>query len=311
MGSMDAATIGRGPYWEGDLTLSEPVSITFGRRVSLESPFMSTAIVSQYTDEGFAIAADSLRKHSVTGEDVSTRVQKIFPIQEEQNKRFLAYALAGAVYILNANGTVFDFAQEFSTAVPKLTSTRIHGLDNYGRRLAELVNERLLIERQNGNLSGYTSIPNYPGVMARVIFVGYYSDLGCLAQIDFRHDNQTLLPPTLTKLAVGPTSFEVFSGSAFICKMIFESRDLRFSKYRTSSVRKRRPPNTLLEAKELVRNYIQACIDNHTRDRECESIGGQPQIATVSPERGFEWFVEPLGLDPPAQLKPSSSVPDP
>jgi hypothetical protein len=311
MVSMDTAPIGRGPYWEGDLTLSEPESITFGRRVFLESPFMSTAIASQYTDEGFAIAADSLRKHSLTGKDISTRVQKIFPIEEKQNKRVLAYALAGAVNIANPDGlSIFNFAQEFSAAVPRLTGTQIHGLDNYCKQLAELVNERLLIVRENGCLSEYPSIPNYPGVIARVVFVGYYSDLGCLAQIEFRHDNQTLLPPILTKLAVGPPSFEIFSGSAFISKMIFESKGLGFSRYRTRSVKKGIPPNTLLEAKELVRNYIQACIDNHTRDKECESIGGQPQVATVSPKRGFEWFIKPLGPDPLADLKPSSSVPD-
>ena len=256
---------------------------------------MSTAIVAQYTDEGFAIAADSLRKNALTGEDVSTKVQKIFPIEEKQNRRVLAYGLAGAVDIVNQEGTsLFNFAGEFSTAVQRLTGVRITGMDGYAKQLSALVNERLLMKRQDGDISHYPCIPNTAGVIAKVILVGYYSDLGCLTELDFRHDNQTLLEPALTKMLVGPTSFEVFSGSKFIADKMFNSKDRRFSKYRTASVEKGVPPNTLLEAKELVRNYIRACIDNQSRDDERRQVGGQPHVATISPEHGFEWVAPPL-----------------
>jgi len=256
---------------------------------------MSTAIVAQYTDEGFAVAADSLRKNALTGEDVSTKVQKIFPIEEKQNRRALAYGLAGAVDIVNQDGTsLFNFADEFSTAVQRLTDVPIAGLDSYAKRLSALVNERLRMKRENGGISDYPSIPNAAGVIAKVMLVGYYGDVGCLAEFDFRHSNQTLLEPALTKMLVGPTSFEIFSGSKFIADRMFNSKDPKFSKYRTVSVRKGIPPATLSEAEELVRNYIQACIDNQSRDEECRQIGGQPHVATISPEHGFEWVTPPL-----------------
>jgi len=137
-------------------------------------------------------------------------------------------------------------------------------------------------------------MPNAAGVIAKVMLIGYYSDVGCVAEIDFRHDNQTLLEPVLTKELVGPTNFEVFSGSKFIANRIFNSKDPKFLKYRTVSVKKGMPPATLSEATELVRNYIQACIDNQSRDDECRQIGGQPHVATISPEHGFEWVTPPL-----------------
>jgi hypothetical protein len=256
---------------------------------------MSTAIVAQYTDEGFAIAADSLRKNALTGEDVSTKVQKVFPIEEKQNKRVLAYGLAGAVDIPDSDGvSLFNFADEFSTAAQRLTDVPIAGLDSYAKQLSGLVNERLLMKRQIGDLSSYPSIPNAAGVIAKVMLVGYYRDVGCLVELDFRHSNQTLLEPAPGKSLIGPTSFEVFSGSNFIVKKMFRSKDVKFSKYRTRSLRKGIPPQTLSEATELVRNYIQACIDNQSRDEECKSIGGQPQVATISPEHGFEWVIPPL-----------------
>jgi len=253
---------------------------------------MSTCIVAQYTDEGFALAADSLRKNALTGEDVSTKIQKIFPIEEKQNGRVLAYGLAGAVHILDQGGTSrFNFAKEFSTPVQQLTPVRITSMESYAKELSALVNKNLLTKRQNLDIDHYPCMPNTAGVIARVILVGYYRDVGCLVKLDLCHNDQVLLEPALR---VGPASFEVFSGSKFIADKIFKSKDRGFSKYRTLSVRKGIPPKTLFEAEELVRSYIQACIDNQSRDDECTLIGGQPHVATVSPEHGFKWLVPPL-----------------
>jgi hypothetical protein len=228
-------------------------------------------------------------------------VQKIFPIEERQNRRVLAYALAGAVDIPDANGvSIFNFAQEFFDALPKLAKMPIADLPSYAVQLAGLVNERLLLERQSGTISRYPTVAGYPGLIVRAAFLGYYKDMGCLAQLIFHHDNQILCSPSLTKMEVGPTDFEVVSGAKFINRKIFKSKDLRFSKYRTPSVRKGIPPSKLSEATELVRNYIQACIDNQRRDEECSMIGGRVHIATITPTEGFKWVegFAPMHLTP-------------
>jgi hypothetical protein len=54
---------------------------------------------------------------------------------------------------------------------------------------------------------------------------------------------------------------------------------------------------SLEDAAGWVRGYIEACCSPVALkyDPGCEGLGGHIHVATISPQNGFRWVVEPLG----------------
>lgn len=291
-------------------------SVCFGLDVIVEFPFMSTAIVSQFTPEGFAIAADGLRtKTNPTRDTVSNKVQKIFPIV--MGDTTLAYAFSGAVEVPDENEKIaFSFTKECERAAKIVGSgTLPSSFDVYVKTVAGLVNERIAEARALGSLSKYPSCADPPGLMAKATFLGFYRGLASRAEIEFLQNDQVLADPVLGGLQTAQDDlkdedfkkFKIFSGSEIVSNRLFHTTEPDLANYRTSSISnndllRRQLPRTLEEATQLVESYIQACIDNRQLDREtCDFIGGHIHVAKLTKAKGFEWVKAPVNQTPRSQ----------
>ncbi|MGH9358283.1 MAG: hypothetical protein ACRD1O_03810, partial [Terriglobia bacterium] len=279
----------------------------FGLDAVVESPFMSTAIVSQFTSEGFVIAADGLRKKYPSGEIVSSTAQKIFSFVKEDT--VLAYAFSGSVEVPNRNEEIaFSFIDECKQAARVVGNTTLpQSFDTFIKILAVRVNERVAEARESGLLSEYPSCPNDPSLMVKAIFLGFYRGLASRAAIEFRQNEQVLADPMLTRLQTAGSDlkqFEIFSGSEIVANHLFHTAEPDLARYRTPSIgnvdlAKRQLPGTVEEAAQLAESYIQACIDNPHLDQEsCRLIGGHIHVAKISKREGFAWVKAPLNESP-------------
>jgi len=92
--------------------------------------------------------------------------------------------------------------------------------------------------------------------------------------VSFSHRNLLLQEPTIDALCEAPDNFAIFSGSDVILQQ-FQPMEA---------------PESLEEAGELIRRYIQVCIDNRNKYADCATFGGRVQVATVTKDK-FEWIV--------------------
>jgi hypothetical protein len=232
---------------------------------------MSTAIVSVYTSDGFIIGADGLRKNT-DGSDVTKTARKIFLFESEITR--LAYAWSGTTQVFDSNNqSVFDF-MGVSEPILRIADL-LGGIDfaafvNIFRRmlLVTLLQSRLT---NNGRIVG-----TYPeDEIAGVLFVGYFNQQPCMAEIMVCHQNLLLLEPTIKTLVIpAKPNCNIFSGSKSL------NRAWPKCKARSGA-----------EAIDFVRKYIQACADSSEAD--CDDIGGHIHIGQITPE-GFTWIDPPV-----------------
>ena len=253
---------------------------------------MPTAIVRTYTQSGFVIAADGRKRHH-HGTVRSDKQQKIFSI--EQTGLVVAYSIAGNPIFTpedNDDLQVFNLITEIPKAVQTLASTLVTTLPEYGKALADMINERLRQAKETPN-TDYPEITTQShgldSTIAYLFFDGYCNERPSRLQIRFFHEGQDLKPPEVfpQDLFLG---YHIGYGSDIMRYIIFETDDARFSQFRMP---KRRPADvTITDAVEEARRFIEACKTPEalTEDPEhCAGIGGHIHIATVTPSRGFRW----------------------
>ncbi len=231
-----------------------------------------TALVSQYTPEGFVIGADSLRL-DLHGEVVTESAVKLYPTQHPSFPG--AYGFAGHTALEYTDGrpmlNVLHIASDVADDLAKVPlSSPQEYVENFCRELAD----RIAVA------SIGVALPNEP-VFTRVMFVGYYQHRPVRLQAIFPAINGSLQRPRLTEWVEAPNPFCMASGSQVVWD------ELSQDAYQ---------PETLEEAIEFVRTYLARCIEN-SADPYCSSIGGRPQIATVTPN-GFSWVARPDSKTP-------------
>jgi len=244
---------------------------------------MSTAIVWTYIPEGFVIGADGLRREQRTGDVVDWQARKIFSVENEGV--LLAYAWAGAVHLLDTeNWPAFSFlvASAEAGAVLKVG----HGFADYVQRFCGEIAKTLNRAKRSGKLAEYPVVTRTAwglSLMAECLFVGYFRGEPCMARVQFSHANQVLINPELVEAVVGArsvaTDFRIFSGSEQI-----------YAEIKPTLLE----PQSLQDAANLVRGYIQKCSDNRDRLSDCKDIGGHIHIAAVTMQK-FEWIAAPVG----------------
>jgi hypothetical protein len=112
--------------------------------------------------------------------------------------------------------------------------------------------------------------------IAHVLLVGYYNGKPYRTGVKFSHRNLMLQPPFVDDIIESPDNFDVLTGS-----------DVILQQFQPMVA-----PESLQEAAELIRRYIQACVDNRSNHADCATIGGRVHVATVTTER-FAWIVPP------------------
>jgi hypothetical protein len=235
-----------------------------------------TAIVSTYVPGmGFVVGADGLRTDAKTGAVVTDKAKKIFSI--ESDGVHLAYAWVGGVSLFSGSGQEFSFLEESATIGNSLAINKPESIEEYVHQFAAKMYDKLqTIRLPDGRLSNNRDALPHKEI-AHVLLVGYYNGKPYRGGVSFSQKNLLLQPPFMDEIIESPDNFAVFSGS-----------DTVLQKFQPMAA-----PETLQEAAELIRNYIQACVDNRSNYADCATIGGRVHVATVTPKR-FAWVAPPV-----------------
>jgi hypothetical protein len=274
---------------------------------------MATALAHIYSEEGLVIGADGFNfiRTSARLERVSERAQKIFPMSGTE--RHVVCSFYGRVTFWNeADEKVFNFASACRDAAASIASVPARDANEFAGLICPLVLESLASVKRSGRLNRYPSPqPPQPGELGRTlvrVFVdGYFSEQPYRTGIRFYHVDQKLgWDHRLHELSSWNKS--LFYGSSRVADLLFKTSDPRLEKHRTNACRlvatRLSHPDTpvpLCDAVEAARNFIAACSDRVAQEIDGEDyqrIGGEPQIATITPKEGFHWVDRPETFDP-------------
>ena len=246
-----------------------PFRVSFGHNVSA----MSTAIVSTYTDEGFVVGADGLRKDT-TGTVVSETIQKIFPFKRSILE--LVFGWSGSTHLFRPDGGEFDFVKATEIILNSVSPFSVGSFEKFAAVFGEALYAQLALS------FGFTfqSASSKPE-LARLLFVGYFRGKPYKAQISIPLLNSVIQPPVIEEIGkCFPGDLVILSGSEWVFREFFEDKSI---------MRNIASPTA---AMTFVTKYIQVCIDHRNSDPECAEIGGHIHLGMLSPE-GFRWVVEP------------------
>jgi hypothetical protein len=273
------------------------VSSLFSQSTDVCGNSLATAIITIYTTEGFVIAAD-MRKARHDGTTISSKEQKIFPIQG----KMLAYAVGGTVQI-----TKDDLSEELGFDLLSAIPSRIDGIGDvfslrrYGRLACFRINEDLEDAKKSGRIQAYPEEINGYGesgdhIIATVFFTGYYKDEPGMVYGRFEHDNQELLPPHLGSLPLVPGIVQGY-GSPAIMQLLNSTEDQTLADYRDQMKPEER---SIINAIELAKGYFRACLNPEIRkldEKHCASLSEKIYIATIKRDAGFQRVSPPEGAD--------------
>lgn len=246
----------------------------------IQSPLM-TVIACAYTSEGFVIGADGLRVDPRTGQDVTSTAQKIFSIAHPDFHG--VHAWAGASWLFSLGKEPFVVSEEARSAIKEFSGSPMPSLIAYVTRIGIRIYKRLLAYNHGTKWLNPDLVSQNNEIFGGM-FVGYIDDRAWMVQISFPCINGTLLPPILNKVCEAPTEFIMFSAS----KSAWDDMQ-----HTTSA------PESLVEAAEVVRKYVQLCIDKRYEYEDCKNMGGYIHMAAVAPEK-FYWVIPPKEIGKPS-----------
>jgi hypothetical protein len=266
---------------------------------------MSTAIFRRYTPHGFIIAADSRNSNPLDHSVISNECQKIFCIRNCEGT--FAMVFSGTVGITADEGEelVWDLCQEALKSAASLESRRTSTLHGMAVRICRPVNQLLREIKKDGRTSKYPDFePFIVGdggtTIARLFIDGYHRGIPARVNVRFWHETQRLMEPDIrhVDLYLG----DIIYGSATIGDLLWRSEDPRFS-----ALRLKPSGDPITDAIQTSESYIRACSipEAAAIDERCYAIGGDPQIATITPAGGFQWVP---GYEPASIRKSADPV---
>jgi hypothetical protein len=270
------------------------------------SDFMSTAMVRIYTPEGFVIAAD--------GYPFST--QKIFPAIGPNYK--LAYGLVGWAGVRDdETGWRVSWAEECEQIESNLAKMKMDNMGKYAKTFTQMLEGQVTNKISQLRAEGTISDNDYAQLQreqkdSKIHFAGYFNGVPKMVVSRIHFD----LPESSASLEAPPQQCEpdlhCLFGSGEIRKVLRLSAEPSFSqppealeparhiwkRYRTANVVKliERRGVSLAEAIEAAKDYIDACKDSEAikiDKKACEEIAGHVHVATIKPNQGFEWVIQP------------------
>jgi hypothetical protein len=244
------------------LNSAYPVTFRFGHNAAM------TAIVSTYHSNVFCIGADGLRMDP-SGSVADEHAQKIF--YHEGGDLRLAFALAGCTTIFSGDKS-FDFIAA-TRSIVELVAPSVDSFPNF-MQVFNITLYEILRATFGTTLRG---LP--PDLIVRILFVGYFNNQPCRAEIEICHQNLEIQRPTINEIQVpAEVKFGVFSGSQEMYKLFAPNLI---------------EPRTQSAAVTLVRDYIQLCINHRGKEPDCANIDGHIHIAAITPQ-GFVWVIPPI-----------------
>jgi len=256
---------------------------------------MATAIVREYTPDGFVVAADGRARNSQNGSISSESEQKVFCFAKAQH---LAFSFTGSVQLGRVGRVAFDFIQAFELAVDLLPPSRSMNLSAYAELLGSTVQDNLQNVQHRGTIrftEGQNELePGGTFKISAVLMDGYFNGDPGRADIHFSHHDQRLRTNIFKPYLNDQT---MVHGSKPVADRFF--RDPIFEKYKPMQDKPLHFREALSRAIHQARCIIDAQGSPEARaiDDICDSIGGRTHIATVTPARGFSWV---SGFEPMA-----------
>ncbi|HEX3683829.1 MAG TPA: hypothetical protein VHU83_14945 [Bryobacteraceae bacterium] len=276
---------------------------------------MPTALAHIYSEEGFVIAGDGNHHFRVSPNErrlISDHVQKILHLPGAD--REVVCSFFGRVTLANdADERVFNFVSACCDAAEKTASQTVETADEWGELIGPHIVESLSSVKQRGELSHDPSpVSAESGKLGRTlisVFVdGYVCEEPSRTEIRFYHRHQDFDWQVGGSHDLSAWRKSRFYGSPRVEDLLFKTDDSRFDKYRNEACRrvaKRHVSNPaitirLSDAVDAARSFIQACCDPMAREIERDDyqrIGGQLQLATITPADGFQWVERPEVFD--------------
>jgi hypothetical protein len=226
-----------------------------------------TALVSQFTSDGFVVGADSLRC-DMYGKVVTENAVKLYATNCPSFVGAFGFVGHTAIEYVGQR-PMLNILEVANHVADDLAHVPCDGPKEYVEDFCQDLANRIAVE------SIGIILPSHSEFM-RVMFVGYHRQRPFRLQVVFPTINGALQVPRLTEMVEAPDRFCIASGS----QVVWDELSQELTR-----------PETLQDATDFVRAYITRCIEN-TTDPYCSTIGGHPQIATVTPE-GFNWVARP------------------
>jgi hypothetical protein len=269
-----------------------------------------TAVVRVFTGNGFAVAADGLRR-DLDGNEILANQQKVFKIEGAAGSAF-AFCLTGATYFQNGTAS-FDVSSELQQIADRLAPKQYDSSFRYIEAFAKALLATFRVGQRDGRIGEFRDFGK-GNMIVRVLFAGYYSSKPFMAIIELHRIGQDIQDPAKQFQEFSPNETKIeISGSEAVQQSLLSPDDLTFPEHESKSwktVRSRRPIS-VDEAVELAQTYIAACASDAGRkmDADCFSIGGHIHVATITPEKGFAWLIPPIPATSTTPKSLSTSLP--
>jgi len=259
---------------------------------------MPTAIMMVYTKDGFVVASDGQgnRPNGIK----TTRERKIAPIVGPHWVFVLGFY--GTASLVDANGNdAFQTIYDNTTAL--LAKRDFKELTEYARLFSQVVAPRL---NPDVRLRSPFLLPDSDVIESKLYlhlhFAGYFKNkpMMCSYRIDFFNDRPTVR--VLKDCGIAHVRQYIVEGSSKVMARVMCDNSGFFKTRRNVGLEKlwRHGNNnlSLKEAGDAVRSYIQVCKTSEAKIEDpenCNFIGGDTYVATITPENGFkgEWETDP------------------
>lgn len=244
---------------------------------------MPTAIAKIPTPQGIVFASDGQANKKI-GQNraiVGDSEQKIFPIG-----RKAAYAFCGSVKIQprGESDSGFDFVDEFMRVTDNTDIGAYGDASRYMEALSGKVYDQFVEVDKRQSLGPFESTEN----LFTVISGGYFNGTLFGFRIKFSIENHTLVRP-IPQDHTGTDQ----CGSGFVSALL-RAKDPRFAWLWEDFMAREPETYSLDEAVRFAEAYILACKSPEGQSvdsKECREIGGRVQIATITPDNGFQWLL--------------------
>jgi len=189
-----------------------------------------------------------------------------------------------------------DFTLKAREFIDTMSGKKASDLRSYVNKFARHIQKSIVDGRRNGiigPLPSTTVYPERPGthLVFCALFDGYYKEQARQQDVIFIHRSQTVCLPILPHGKSVHKGYLIYGPPKLARELQRSDCDPRLLTYRSPAWDKRQETLTLSEGVGLAKDYIRACKSDAGReiDPACGGIGGDIQIATITPSGGFSF----------------------
>ncbi len=259
-----------------------------------------TAIIRIKTSEGLILAADG-RSLDEDGKICETN-QKIFEIKSPFGLLAVGISNSGQAQFVDHERMLLciEYGKELQRLANNIKLPQSLNMFQFETDIVKSFVHYVQNKIRQASIDGVIPKEDYQSWLncnreTQFQFLGYEGKEPFLTTIRVisTHENIQILPINHITFSSSTSSTGMFFGSDIVLSHIQNQIDKSMDKYRTDGMMKvfRGESTTLQEGIEAAKSYIDACSTQQACkwDSYCKSIGGKLHIATIKPDKGFEW----------------------